>query len=775
MKKTAQGVLLSLLILIGVSFSQIVSEIRIEGNKYLTEELIKSLLVSKEGSRFSVERVREDIRRLFSTGFFKNVEVYKEGEEDVKLIYKVEDLPVIYSIEFQGNKEIDSDDLSQKLGIETKVGELDPEELLKDYTSSPAVEEKLQIQRRLKLGRVLSHKEIKDIEKRIKDIYLEEGYPEVQVSYRIIPKKGASKLLFIIKEGEERYVGDIEFIGNKTFKSRKLKKLLKTEDRNIFLFRWKPTFSEEVLKEDIETLKEFYKDEGFLEVNISYKVEAKNGRRDIKIFIEEGSRYKLGKFEIEGNTLFAYSELVGDLLRKNKGGFYKKSLIEGVKGNVKARYSEIGFVTAQVQEEKHVNVKDKKVDIKLKIKEGKPVYVDKIEIRGNYETRDYVLRREMRAHEGSLASKKSMDRSRTRILSLGYYDEVNIRPIPKDEDKWDLFMKIRERFTGQFSVGLSYNQVTGLSGFLSARKGNFRGTGDILGGSISYGSQYRDNSLSYTHKWFLKKPIDLSGSIFDRRIEYTTYTVQRTGFKVDVSREFREFWRVSFGISVQRIRYSDIDEDAVSFIKRQEGTRDSRKLIFTVRRDTRDYYLFPKKGALTELSTSLAVPVLGGTEKFFKLRFSHASYWQDKIFDTGLILSGKGTIGFVEAYGGTDVPLDERFFVGGDFTIRGYDYGYAGTIDANGDPIGSTKELFFNFEANYPITKIVYAGAFLDIGMGAENWGDFKPGNLRGGVGVGIRLITPFAPIKIDLAYKLKKVPGDTSPTRVHFILGGFF
>ncbi len=381
----------------------------------------------------------------------------------------------------------------------------------------------------------------------------------------------------------------------------------------------------------------------------------------------------------------------------------------------------------------------------------------------------------MRVHEGSLASKKSMDRSRTRILSLGYYDEVNIRPIPKDEDKWDLFMKIRERFTGQFSVGLSYNQVTGLSGFLSARKGNFRGTGDILGGSISYGSQYRDNSLSYTHKWFLKKPIDLSGSIFDRRIEYTTYTVQRTGFKVDVSREFREFWRASLGISVQRIRYSDIDEDAVSFIKRQEGTRDSRKLIFTVRRDTRDYYLFPKKGALTELSTSLAVPVLGGTEKFFKLRFSHASYWQDKIFDTGLILSGKGTIGFVEAYGGTDVPLDERFFVGGDFTIRGYDYGYAGTIDANGDPIGSTKELFFNFEANYPITKIVYAGAFLDIGMGAENWGDFKPGNLRGGVGVGIRLITPFAPIKIDLAYKLKKVPGDTSPTRVHFILGGFF
>ena len=774
MKETAQGVLL-LLVSILLSFSQVISKIEVEGNRYLTEELIKSLLLSKEGTRFSVERVREDIRRLFSTGFFRNIEVYKEGEKEVKLIYKVEDLPVIYSIEFRGNDEIDSDDLSKQLGIETQVGELDPEEVLKDYTSSPAIEEKLVIQRKLKLGRVLSRKEIEDIKRRIKDIYLEEGYPEVKISYRIIPKKGASKLLFIIEEGHERFVGDISFEGNESFSSRRLKKLMKTEDRNILFLRWKPTFSEEVLKEDIKTLRQFYRNEGFLEAKVSYRVEAKNGRRDIKIFIKEGPRYRLSRLDIEGNEMFAYSELVEDYLRKNKGGYYRREVLENIKKNIKLKYSDIGFMRVRVQEQKHVNFKDKSVSVKLRIEEGKPVYVEKIEIKGNYETRDYVLRREMRIHEGSLASKKSMDRSRTRILSLGYYDDVSLTPIPRDEERWDLLMKVRERFTGQFSVGLSYNQVTGLSGFLSAKKGNFRGTGDIIGGSISYGSQYRDNSISYTRKWFLNRPMDLSGSIFDKRVEYTTYTVQRTGFTVDLSKEFREFWRWSVGISAQRISYSDIDDDASSFIKNQEGTRDSRKVFLTVKRDTRDYYLFPRKGSLTELYTSLAVPVLGGTEKFFKLRLSHATYWQDRIFDTGLILSGKGTVGFVEGYGGAEVPLDERFFVGGDFTIRGYDYGYAGTIDANGDPIGSTKELFFNFEANYPITNMVYVGAFLDIGMGAENWGDFKPGNLRGGVGFGIRLITPFAPIKIDFAYKLKRVPGDDSPTRVHFILGGYF
>jgi len=328
--------ILPILLWIGLTFSQVVSKIEIEGNKYVPEDLIREILVTKEGSEFSVEKVRADIRRLFRTGFFKKIEVHRFDEDgSVRLLYVVEDQPVIYKIEFEGNEELDDEDLADKLGIETEVGKLDVDELITGYTSSPAIEERLEIQRKIKLGRVLSQKDIKFLIDRIKDIYREEGYPDVEVSYEIVPKKGASKLVFHIKEKEQKYVVDIVFKGNKTFSDGDLMDLMQTEDRNILIFRLKPPFNEDILKEDVERIREFYKAEGFLEVKVDYKVERKNGRHDIYIFIEEGPRYKLGELRIEGNTLYAYSELVGSILEKNrrKGGFYREAVIQRIKGN----------------------------------------------------------------------------------------------------------------------------------------------------------------------------------------------------------------------------------------------------------------------------------------------------------------------------------------------------------------------------------------------------------------------------------------------------------
>jgi len=771
-------ILLIILFIAELSLAQIVSRIEVKGNRYVPEELIKEILITKEGSEFSIEKIRKDIKRLFRTGFFKKIEVHRFDQDGgVKLLYIVEDLPVIYKIEFEGNEEIDDDELANKLGIETEVGKINVDELITGYTSSPAIEERLEIQRRMKLGRVLSQKEIDFLIRRIKEIYREEGYPDVKISYEIVPKKGASKLVFHIKEGEEKYVVDIVFKGNKTFSSGKLEDLMETEDRNIFILRLKPPFSEDVLKDDIEKIREFYKSEGFLEVKIDYKVEKKDGRHDIYIFIEEGPRYKLKEVRIEGNMLYAYSELVGNILKKNnkKGGYYRTAVIDSLKRNIRDLYAEIGFANVFIEEKKNIDTENKEVSILFKIHEGNPVYIRKVKIEGNYETRDYVIRRELRVQEQELAIKKGIKRSRSRVLNLGYYDDVQIQPFPAENNKWDLLVKIRERFTGQFSVGLSYNEVTKLSAFISLRKGNFLGTGDIVGLSISYGSQYKENSISYTDKWFLNMPVDLTWSVFDRRIEYTTYTVERRGLSATFSREFWEYWRWAIGFSVQRIRYSNIDETASSYVKEQAGRRESRKLIFSLSRDTRDYFLFPTEGSFARLSYAVAVPVFGGTEKFHRVTLTGSKFLKDTYFDTGFVFSAKGTVGFVESYGGEKIPLDERFFVGGDFTIRGYEYGMAGVVDENNNPIGSTKELILNFELNYKLHQMLYFGIFYDTGLGANNWKDFDPKNWRGGYGIGIRFITPMAPIRLDWAWKTKKVPGDTTNSRIHFVIGGFF
>lgn len=767
-----------LLLFVSLSLAQVIKEIRIEGSQYVPEDVILGLINIKSGSFYSPDLVRESIRRMYRSGFFDEVAVYEERQGDqVVLIYKVKDLPVIYKIEFQGNKKIKSENLEKKIGIETEVGKIDIEEITKGYTSSPAIEEKLEIQKRLKLGRVLTREEMEYIKRKIIEAYAKEGYPKVEVEYGLVPKKGASKIVYTIKEGEPEYVKSIRFEGNKSFSRGKLLGLMETKPVSLLAFRLKPPFSEEVLKEDVKKIRDFYRSEGFFEAKVDYSVKREGNRYEISIKIEEGPRYKLKDLNIEGNTLFAYKELVGDILKKNRGGYYRREVIDRLKDNIRKRYSEMGFLGVSVEEREDVNPEKKSVSLSLRIQEGEPVYVNRIEVQGNYESRDYVIRRELRFQEGELANLKEIERSKTRIFNLGYYEDVSIDPFPSEGKNWDFVAKVRERFTGQFSVGLGYNQVTGISGFVSLRKGNFLGTGDIAGISISYGNKYKDNSLSYTKRWFLNKPIDLTGSLYDKRIEYTTYTVERTGIDLIFSREFAEFWRVGAGVSLQKVNYKNISSNASPLIQQEAGTRQSRKFLFSITRDTRDNYLFPSQGSLTEINYSVAVPVLGGNEKFNKLILSHQHFFKDRWLDTGLILSVKGVFGMVEPYGGKRVPLDERFFVGGDFTVRGYKYGYAGPLDPNtNDPVGAKREAIFSIEANYPLYKnILYGAVFYDTGLGFDNWNELKTQNLRGGFGVGIRFITPFAPIKLDWAFKTKKVPGDTSRSKLHFVLGVFF
>jgi outer membrane protein insertion porin family len=657
------------------------------------------------------------------------------------------------------------------------VGKIDVEELTRQFTSSPAIEEKVEVQRRLKLGRVLSQEEMETIKNRIIQAYEKEGYPNVQVSYELVPKKGASKLVYNIIEGEPEYVASVEIKGNKSFRKGRLLDLMETKPPSLLAFRLKPPFSEELLKEDIKKIEEFYRSEGFLEAKVSYRVEKEKNRYRIFIEVQEGPRYKLKALRLQGNTYFSSKELVGNFLKKNKGGFYRDEVIKNIIKNIMDQYTQIGFLGVSVDKEEKKDDQKKEVEVVLKISEGEPFYVGRIEVRGNYETREYVIRREMRVQEGDLLNRRELERSRTRIFNLGYYEDVSIEPSPAEGNKLDLETRIRERFTGQFSVGLGYNQVTKVSGFISLRKGNFLGTGDIASISVSYGSNIRDNALSYTKKWFLNLPIDLSGSVYDRRIEYTTYTVERTGLDLIASREISEFWRVSGGMSLQRVKYSNISPSASPIILQEAGERQSRKFIFGVSRDTRDNYLFPTKGSLTEIGYSVAVPVLGGTERFNKINLSHQNFLKDTFFDTGLILAFKGVLGVVEPYSGKTVPLDERFFVGGDFTVRGYRYGYAGPLDPNTlDPIGAKRQIILSAEANYPLYKnILYGALFYDAGLGFNQTSELKLQNLKGGYGVGARFITPFAPIKLDWAFKTKKVPGDTSRSRIHFVLGFFF
>ncbi|MEN3033607.1 MAG: outer membrane protein assembly factor BamA [Aquificaceae bacterium] len=593
------------LVFASVSLGRTVAGVKVEGNRFLPDDAALGLFDIRLGSEYSPDLVRESIRKAYKSGLFEKIEAYERVEDSkVFITFVVSDLPVIYKIEFQGNRRIKRDELEKRIGIEVEVGKVDPQELIKGFTSGPGIEERLEIQRRLRLGRVLSFEELEILKRRIIEVYSKEGYQDTSVRYELLPKKGASKVVFYITEGQPSAVSQIAFRGNKSFSSSKLLSLMQLKNPNPLFLRFSAPFSEEILKEDVAKLEEFYRSEGFLEAKVSYSLSKSGNLFSVIIQIEEGPRYKLGDVSFLGVTLFGKRELVDKILDTNPGGFYRKEVITSLIKNVQNKYSSIGFARASAVEEPKIDPEKKKVDVRILVEEGEPVYVQRIDIQGNYETRDYVIRREFRIQEGELYTERDISRSRSRIFNLGYYQDITIEPFEFSQRGVDLGVKLRERFTGQFSVGLGYNQVTGISGFVSLRKGNFLGMGDIASVSLSYGGKYRDNSVSYTRKWFLRKPFDLSGTFFDKKLELDTYTVVRTGIETSLSREIAEFWRVSFGLSAQRVEYSRISPLASVLIRQQEGERQSRKLFTTISRDTRDNYLFPTQGSFSEASYS---------------------------------------------------------------------------------------------------------------------------------------------------------------------------
>lgn len=770
----------SSLFLSPVVFAQeVISSVKVEGNRYITDKEVLKLLHLRKGLVYSNDYIYRAIKEAYTKGAFEYIAVYKkEGPNGVSLLVKVKDLPVVYDVEFVGNEALSDTELRNAIGVPEN-----PQELLEQqtgYISGPAVEEKLQLMKMVPLGKPLTPAEIEEMVKRIKLRYALEGYPNVEVSYKIVPVKGASKLVFYIHEGKREYVEDIEIKGLKTLSPSQIEDVMELKSRNVLLLRLHPPYSPFILKKDIESINRFLKEKGYFEGRVEkYTVkEDESGGVKITIYIHEGPRYKVGKVEIEGNTYFGYKELTKDFFKKLKkeGGYFDRKLLEELKNEILDLYQNLGLYFTEVKIQPIPHPETKTVDILVKVYESPPTYNRWTEIKGNYETRDYVIRRELEVHEGDLITKERIKWSKIWVQRLGYYADVQIKPELLTPEYAKTEVKVKERYTGQFSVGIGYSETSGISGFLSLKKGNFLGTGDIVALTLSWGEYAKNYSFSYTRKWFLRKPQDLNISLYSTEHDYDTYNVAYKGFSSTLTRRFWHYWNWSLGLDLQKIDYSDISPDASVYVKEAAQFNSATIVRFGVNRDTRDNYLFPSEGSLLSFNEKIG-GLLGGDEKFAKVIFKGAVYKKDPFFDTGTIFSLRGSIGSIGPWGGKDItPIDERFFVGGDYTIRGYKYGYAGPLDPRTkDPIGANRMWTLSVEGDYPIKRnLFYVAAFADAGNGANTWGDlFK--DIKAGVGFGLRFITPMAPIRLDFAWKLKKVEGDTNRFRIHLIIGSFF
>ena len=728
-----------------------ITDIVIEGNKAVSTNTILSKIKTRVGSSFMQRTVNEDIKRLYATGFFTDVvaeaEDYKGG---IRLIFKVLEKSVVGSVVFQGNK-IYRPELLKKQ-IETKEGD------------------------------VLNKRVLAEDVKKLESFYRKKGYALVKVEYSSETDEAtnASTIYITIDEKKQYRIKNIIFTGNKEFPDGRLIKIIST--RTDGLFR-SGVLDENLLKQDMERLEAFYKDNGFIDAKASYSEEYNDKGISVTIDIKENDRYFVGKVAIEGNKIIGNKEIEKGLKMK-EGSAYSPNNLRFDVINIQTLYFDKGYMECRVKPATLLNKETKTIDISYSITEGILSYVNEIRITGNSKTKDKVIRRELRLYPGERFDGDKLKKSKQRLYDLGYFDEVIFDTEPTEQpDKKDLAVSVKEAKTGEFSFGGGYSSVDRLIGFVEVAQRNFditnfktfTGAGQILRIKAEIGYVRQNYTVSFTEPWIFGYPYLFGFDVFsfDRDKKESLgygYSEKRTGGSLRLGKEFTDYDRADLRYRLENIKIGDVSSDALEALRDEEGKNTISSLALTLTRDTTDSKFNPMQGHILTGTAENAGGPMGGNKDFYKLTGLVDFFFN---YEKKLVLELKAIGGWAKEYDdSTYVPIYERFFAGGANTVRGYKERSIGPRDENtGDPIGGEAMLVANAELTYPIFKNFKIAAFYDIGnVWHSTDKNIKTDDFKAGTGVGVRVKTPIGPVKVDLGYPLDQAhPGDKQKIRFHF------
>ncbi len=732
--------------------------IEIKGNKRVDKNTILFKLETKEGEPFSIEKIRKDVKNLYETGFFDDVQVDVEPfEGGVKVTYIVKERPFVGRIRIVGNKHIKTSEIRKEL---------------KNLPFS-----------------IYNEKIVKENIIKIRQLYQSKGYYSVKVDVIKEKKPNRIDLVYKITEGKKAAIAKIDFIGNKHFSDKELKKQLVSKEKNIWnmayafisSFLGKPAtyyYIEDLFKADLLKLRQFYKDHGFLRVVIGepeVKVDKKKGKIYIRVPIEEGPRYKVADVKIitGKDDPFKPEELKRWLRLKPNEWFSAASMRKDI-STLTDLYGSKGYVNADVRPLMSVDDEKKEVHLAYRIVKGDKWYVGRIEIAGNVKTKDKVIRREIPLAEGEVMNTLALKAAKEKLNRLGYFSSVNIETKPGEDHYMNVFVNVEEQPTGSLMLGGGYASAESFGAMVQLSEKNLFGTGRSISLSGEFTAKRVDYTLSFFDPYVLDMPISLSLSSFKHRYEYDLFDEDSFGLSfVFGKRIFNYYTRASVGYDLRYVKISDVDSDAPDFIQDQEGHTFSSALMFAVSQDTRNSSLLPTRGFVREITLKIAG--LGGDYAYYKFVANWERFLSLKKLIHDSVFHVKFRLGFMNPlpWSNEDRPIFERFYVGGQGTVRGFDTDEA-SPEEDGDAIGGTKEFIANFEYLFPLVGGLRGLVFFDTGAAFDNGQPISWGPMRQSVGAGVRIITPFGPVKVDLGYKLDKRK-DEKPFKFHFSVGTIF
>jgi outer membrane protein insertion porin family len=730
-----------------------IRDIRVEGIQRTDAGTVFSYLPVKVGDTMTEEKATQSVRLLFQTGFFKDIQV--EAENGV-LVIAVQERPAIAAIDVRGSKEFDKKKL---LEILRQAG--------------------------LQEGRIFDRAILERAKQDLKNQYIARGKYGVDVQTTVNPlERNRVSVNFNISEGEVAKIRGVNVVGNRLFKDKELLDLLVLRTPGVMTWYTKSDqYSKQKLSADLETLRSFYLNQGYLESNIdSTQVAISPDKRDVFITINvtEGEKFRISDVRLAGELLLPEAEL-RRLVKVKKGDVFSRERLTESTKLITDRLGNDGYAFAQVNAVPEVDREKRLVAFTLYIDPGRRVYVRRINIGGNANTKDEVVRREFRQMEGAWFSQEKINRSKVRVDRLGYFSEVNIDnpSVPGTNDQVDVNMNVKERPTGSvtFGAGVSSAEKIILSGSISQQ--NAFGTGNALALSLQTGRINRVVSLSYTNPYWTDDGVSRGFDVYSRRfnpssLRTTSYITNTDGAGVRFGVPISELDSVNYGLALENTNikiFPDSAKRVVDFVNTFGATNLAVVGNVGWARDGRDSTIAPTRGALQRVTLESGLP--GGDLRYYKLGYKAQQYWPVSR-DTTLQVGGE--IGYADGLNGLPLPFYKNYYAGGVNSVRGYATYSIGPRDEFGFAVGGTRLLLGNVEYYFPFPgagkdNSLRLSAFFDAGM-VDN--TYSSEFLRYSTGLSLNWFSPVGPLKLSFGFPLRTLPGDRVQ-RIQFTLGTIF
>ena len=748
----------------GVLGEQTVVDIAVEGNHTLDKEVVLLRLRTAKGDKFSPATVNQDIKTVYDLGYFEDV---MAKVEDVpggkKITYVVEEKPRIQAISVEGNDKLDDDDIL-------------------DHISS-------------KTGALVNPKVLKDDLGLIRALYRKDGYYKTQVDYEVEGgETGQARLIFKVVEGPKLYIKQIIFDGAKQMDPDDLRDQLSLTEEGIFSWLTSSgVLNEEYLERDATALTAYYMNNGFLKVKIARpEVDIRDDGIYIIFRIDEGTRFKVDGVRFEGELIASPEELEevtkADELAKDQE-YFKAEEIRNDTERLSRFYNDKGYAYADVSTLFEDHPEQEAVTVVYKIAKHQRVHIRRVIVVGNTKTRDNVILREVQLNDGDLFSGSKLENSVDRLDNLGYFEVASIEPVPTgDPNEMDLKVNVKEKATGTISGGAGYSSYGGVYLAGSVVEQNLFGKGYTLSFNGVFGEDTTTFGVDFVNPRVYDSLWAMGMGLSNSKETITDYKRDTFGGNIRAGHPLGEHsvYRITYYLAHYTIY--DVDADAAQSIKDEAGDRISSYANFDVIRDTvRKEGMMPVSGDSEQITLSYGGGALLGDDSFVK--YIGLADWYSKVF-WDVVFHARGSAGFVhENFDGKEIPLGQRFYLGGISSVRGYsNYMISPRDNDTDDPIGGNKMAYTNLELLTPISKNMglVNVIFFDAGNAWKEGESFfstqdtpegfdSPAlGLYKSVGTGIRWMSPFGPIRVEYGYGLDKLEG-SKQHKIEFSMGQLF